>query len=60
MGATFSSLLALAGVVYAVGDAMVVNESTEPLYLWSVGDTTGEQVTVQPGAVPSVRYPRTY
>jgi len=50
MRPAFTSLLAFAAVVYAVGDAVVKNESDGTIYLWSVGDAASEQVTIQPGS----------
>jgi hypothetical protein len=50
MRAAFTSLLAFAAAAYAIGDAVVMNESTDTIYLWSVSNTTGEQVTIKPGS----------
>lgn len=47
------SLLAYAAAVSAIGDAVVVNHTNETVYLWSVGDTTGEQATLMPGLFSS-------
>jgi hypothetical protein len=49
MRAAIASLLALASAVSAVGNAVVINNSLDTLYLWSVGDTTSEEMTVAPG-----------
>ncbi|KAF2682964.1 hypothetical protein K458DRAFT_369091 [Lentithecium fluviatile CBS 122367] len=58
MRGTFASLLVFAVTVSAIGDAIVINESSDTIYLWSVGDTTGEQVTIQPGGLWSEEFRR--
>ena len=45
----FTSLLALASAVSAVGNAVVENKSTSKFYLWSVGGAVGDRQTVEPG-----------
>ncbi|KAF2657419.1 hypothetical protein K491DRAFT_595046 [Lophiostoma macrostomum CBS 122681] len=46
MRAAIASLLALASAVSAVGNAVVINNSLDTLYLWSVGDTTSSEFTL--------------
>jgi hypothetical protein len=43
------SLFALAGSAAAVGNAVVLNNSTSPLYVWSVSSTVGPEQKVVPG-----------
>ncbi|KAH7383801.1 hypothetical protein BKA66DRAFT_417594 [Pyrenochaeta sp. MPI-SDFR-AT-0127] len=45
------SLLAFATSVAAAGSALVLNNSTAPLYVWSVSSTVGPRQTVVPGAL---------
>ena len=63
MRAAIASLLALASAVSAVGNAVVINNSLDPIYLWSVGDTTSSEFTVAAGnslpyhpSYPPIRY----
>lgn len=43
------SLSALSPLVNAVGNAIVLNELTAPVYLWSVGSSVGPAQIVPPG-----------
>lgn len=47
--AAISSLAALAPLVRAVGDAVVVNHCPETVYLWSVGGSVGPEQTIPSG-----------
>ncbi|PVI04929.1 hypothetical protein DM02DRAFT_611047 [Periconia macrospinosa] len=47
---TIASLLSLAATsVSAVGNSIVINNSLEKIYVWSVGDAISKQFTVAPG-----------
>lgn len=48
MWLTVTTLAAFAASVSAVGKSVVINHSLDTLYLWSVGDATGPEVTVAP------------
>ncbi|KAE8348685.1 blastomyces yeast-phase-specific protein [Aspergillus coremiiformis] len=43
------SLLALTPLVTAVGNAVVKNSCTHPVYLWSVGGSVGPKQTIESG-----------
>jgi hypothetical protein len=44
-----SNLLAFATAVSAIGNAIVLNNSTSTIYTWSVGGSVGERQTVVSG-----------
>lgn len=44
-----SGLLAFAGAAAAVGNALVQNNSTSPIYAWSVASSVGPRQTIVPG-----------
>jgi hypothetical protein len=46
---TLTSLLALTPLATAVGNAVVKNSCTHPIYLWSVGGSVGAKQTIAPG-----------
>ena len=48
MRATIISIFSLAAAVSAAGNAIVINNSLEPLYLWTESDEISEQHTVAP------------
>ncbi|CAI6334175.1 unnamed protein product [Periconia digitata] len=50
MRATIISIFSLATAVSAAGNAIVINNSLEPLYLWTEGDVISEQHTVAPSS----------
>lgn len=49
MRAYILTVLAAVETAYALGSAIVLNNSTSPLYLWSVGGVVGPQQKVVPG-----------
>lgn len=46
----FASVAALAPIVRAVGNAVVANNCSDPVYLWSTGSSVGPMQTIQPGS----------
>ncbi|KAF7585372.1 hypothetical protein BBP40_011103 [Aspergillus hancockii] len=46
---TLTTLLTLTPLATAVGNAIVKNSCTHPIYLWSVGGSVGPKQTIAPG-----------
>ncbi len=51
MRCVISTLVALAASVNALGSAIVLNNSTSPIYLWSVDSSVGPEQTIALGKV---------